>query len=163
MTNEDKPNFAKMLSSTMQTYERQVTPDMLTIWFGSMQHFSFDQIRKAVSDHIQDPDSGRFAPRPADIIGRVRNVPNMQNKALSYVPQPAPAHAMEKIKALVRETPAGPWWRPERVKNQAQVDFIIRQADHFGPGSSAGRFLQECIDAGVIEGKKLATKQREAA
>jgi hypothetical protein len=163
VTNDDKPIFAKLLSATMQTYDRQMTPDMLTIWFGSLQRFSIEQLRAALSEHMQDPDSGRFAPRPADMIGRVRNVPNMQHKALEYAPQPAPPHAMEKIKAFVGRQQRGPWWTPERVRNQAQVDHIIRQANHFGQDSSAGKFLQDCIRAGVIADGNILTQKREAA
>lgn len=49
----------------------------------------------------------------------------------------------------------GRWWTPERVRNQQQVNFIILQAQRFGPGSMAGRFLAECRAAGVIVDNKL--------
>lgn len=44
----------------------------------------------------------------------------------------------------------GRWWVPERVVNDAQIRFIRLQAQHFGPSSMAGRFLEECKAAGVI-------------
>lgn len=44
----------------------------------------------------------------------------------------------------------GPWWKPERVRNWAQANFIVLQAQRFGALSQAGQFLQECKEYGCI-------------
>lgn len=62
-------------------------------------------------------------------------------------------------KMLERPKDSGPWWTPAKVRNQQQVDFIVMQANHFGPMSVAGRFLDECREAGVIVGKELRMRE----
>ena len=66
---------------------------------------------------------------------------------------------IEELKASLAKARSGPWWAPERVKNQRQVDFIIMQANHFGAMSAADRFLQDCKAAGVIEEGKLRMRE----
>lgn len=64
-------------------------------------------------------------------------------------PSAEQAAAIKKI-ATAATKPRLPWWTPDKVRNQAQVDFIVMQARHFGKDSDAGRFLYDCISAGVI-------------
>lgn len=45
---------------------------------------------------------------------------------------------------------AGPWWIPERVTTQRQVDRIIAQAQYHGEFSAADRFFSLCKERGVI-------------
>lgn len=65
-----------------------------------------------------------------------------------WTPPPKPLVGAIK-RGMARRAP-GPYWTPDRVVNHAQVAHIVRQAQTFGPISVAGRFLQQCIDAGVI-------------
>lgn len=54
----------------------------------------------------------------------------------------------------------GPYWTVDRIRNQAQVDHIIRQANHFGPMSIAGRFYADCLTAGAIADCKFVHSSR---
>jgi hypothetical protein len=82
----------------------------------------------------------------------------LTNQPKPYVALPPPvktqpsaeqAAALERV-ATAKLNPRMPWWTPDKVKNQQQVDFIVMQARHFGKDSDAGRFLYDCISAGVI-------------
>jgi hypothetical protein len=88
----------------------------------------------------------------------------LQNKPKLLLPGPPvertqpsveQAAALQKV-ATAKLNPRMPWWTPDKVKNQQQVDFIVMQARHFGAGSDAGQFLRKCQDAGVINGMELA-------
>jgi len=63
---------------------------------------------------------------------------------------------VEKLNATIKKSPGGRWWTTEKVVNQAQVDFIIRQANHFGIGSAADKFLRDCREVGVITGNRVS-------
>ena len=82
----------------------------------------------------------------------------LTNQSKPYVALPPPvktkpnaeqAEILRKV-ATAAVNPRMPWWTPDKVRNQAQVDFIVMQAKHFGKDSDAGRFLYDCISAGVI-------------
>ena len=62
---------------------------------------------------------------------------------------PSP-EVFDAIKAASKPRSRGSYWTPDKLVNEAQVAFIVRQADHFGLGSVAGRCLFQCIEAGVI-------------
>lgn len=63
---------------------------------------------------------------------------------------PPAQKVMEALKRAAKPKTAFPYWRPEIVTTQAQVNHIVRQAQCFGALSPAGRFLTECQDRGVI-------------
>lgn len=75
-------------------------------------------------------------------------------------PQPDRIADLRKAAAGIK-TPAGPWWTVDRVRNQAQVNYIILQANHFGRMSPAGRFYDQCVDAGIINDCKFVQRMRE--
>jgi hypothetical protein len=88
----------------------------------------------------------------------------LTNQPKPYVALPPPvktqpsaeqAAALERV-ATAKLNPRMPWWTPDKVKNQQQVDVIVMQARHFGAGSDAGQFLRKCQDSGVINGMELA-------
>jgi hypothetical protein len=43
------------------------------IFFSALSSYDMPTVREALSRHIQDPDGGRFAPKPADLIRQIQN------------------------------------------------------------------------------------------
>lgn len=151
MTHEDRANFGTLLSATMQTYSHDITPDMISVWWGVLRQYDFDAVRAALSAHVSDREFGRFLPKPADIVGRLFKRPESNVPRLGYKKTAPDYKTWQRIEAqLKRRRPDEQWWMPERVKNQRQVDFIVLQARHFGERSRAGEFLQQCQAAGII-------------
>lgn len=70
--------------------------------------------------------------------------------AKPYVP--AKPETVERFKAAMKNFghKQGPYWTPDRVRNAQQVNFIVIQANKFGPMSMQGRFLALCKEAGRI-------------
>jgi len=65
--------FSKMLAATMELYDRQVSESAVFIWVSTLEKFNLDDIRAALAAHIQNPERGRFAPRPADVIAAMQD------------------------------------------------------------------------------------------
>ena len=82
----------------------------------------------------------------------------LTNQSKPYVALPPPvktkpnaeqAEILRKV-ATAATNPRMPWWTPDKVRNQAQVDFIVMQARHFGDASDAGQFLRQCKEECII-------------
>lgn len=72
MNATDKPAFAACIVGCLQeVYEKSVTANMLSVWFAALQTYPMEAVQSAIQNHITDPERGRFAPKPADIIGRI--------------------------------------------------------------------------------------------
>lgn len=139
-----------MLSATMQTLREELPPAAISVWWSALSAYDIADVRRALSDHIKTPEKGRWAPTPADVIGRIEAYPKAHQPRLDHKKMiPAPA-VMERMRAMVKPKTTGRYWTVDKVVNQAQVDFIKRQADHFGHMSEAHRFLLDCQAAGCI-------------
>jgi hypothetical protein len=68
MIDQDKNEFAALLKSSMAIYQQETGVDVVRIWWASLNRFELSQVREAFSRHIQDIKTGKFAPRPADIL-----------------------------------------------------------------------------------------------
>lgn len=73
MQSEDKSEFTKLLAASMAIYERQITSSVVDVFFSAMGPYSLPIVREALNRHLQDPDGGRFAPKPADLIRQISN------------------------------------------------------------------------------------------
>ena len=95
------------------------------------------------------PTFGQFKTLLVDHTVVVRALP----PPVKSLPTP---EQVEKLNATIKKSPGGRWWTTDKVVNQAQVDFIIRQANHFGNGSAADKFLRDCREVGVITGNRAS-------
>lgn len=71
MRPEDKGDFTKLLAATMDVYSRQITASFVDVFFSALTPYPLEVVREALNRHLQDPEAGRFAPKPADVIRQV--------------------------------------------------------------------------------------------
>lgn len=71
MRTEDKGEFTKLLAATMDVYGRQITASFVDVFFSALTPYTLPVVREALNRHLQDPESGRFPPKPADLIRQV--------------------------------------------------------------------------------------------
>lgn len=64
----DKPMLAKMLGKVMSVYQRNITPDLVDVFYDALVRFDIDAIREGLNIHVQNPDAGQFPPKPADLV-----------------------------------------------------------------------------------------------
>lgn len=81
MQESDKREFASILQATMDVYNKDISTDVIKIWWMALQQFSIEQIKVGFSKYITSPDCGKFPPKPADIIFMMEG--SSQNAALT--------------------------------------------------------------------------------
>ena len=68
MTTERRLQIATAITTISEVYERELSPAAVAIYVTTLQRFEPQLIVKALQRHVEDPERGRFMPRPADII-----------------------------------------------------------------------------------------------
>lgn len=68
MTRNDRPQFAELWIAAYAVYGKHVSDGMLDVVFNALSGYSLQDIRKGLSGHVKNPDSGQFPPKPADVI-----------------------------------------------------------------------------------------------
>lgn len=68
MKHEERPAFSVLLAKTMSIYGKQITEGFVDVYFDALSAFDFESVKRGLNAHVQNPDSGQFAPKPGDII-----------------------------------------------------------------------------------------------
>lgn len=68
MDNRDKATFVDIWTDTYALYRQRVSPGMLELTFNALCRYSLDEVKRGISAHVKNPDTGQFAPKPADVI-----------------------------------------------------------------------------------------------
>lgn len=68
---EDQTEFTKLLVGSMAVYDHKITAQIADLYFAALGPYTLDQVRDALSRHMQDQVGGKFYPKPADIIGQI--------------------------------------------------------------------------------------------
>jgi len=71
MTKNDRAQFAEIWTAAYAVYGKQVSDAMLDVVFSALSAYSLKDIRTGLSGHVKNPDSGQFAPKPADVIKHI--------------------------------------------------------------------------------------------
>lgn len=82
MKNEDKRAFFDLMMAAGEVYGREVTQPMAAIYFSALANVSIEQVQEAMMAHMQNPDSGQFFPKPADLIKQMTGTTNQQDAAI---------------------------------------------------------------------------------
>lgn len=77
----DRKAFAQLMAGLAATYEKDVTPAMVEIYWNALADLSDDQVRSAINCHVRDTErAGSFFPRPADIRRHVEGTQQMRSE-----------------------------------------------------------------------------------
>jgi hypothetical protein len=68
MTQDDYDEFAGMVSAITELYGKPASEFAIGIWWGALVQYDLAAVRQAFDRHVRNPDSGQFAPKPADLI-----------------------------------------------------------------------------------------------
>lgn len=82
MKNEDKRAFFDLMMAAGEVYGREVTQPMAAIYFSALANVSIEQVQAAMMAHMQNPDSGQFFPKPADLIKQITGTTKQQDAAI---------------------------------------------------------------------------------
>jgi hypothetical protein len=53
-------------------YDRELSEFAIEVWADALAEFDQADVRSAIQAHIRDPDAGRWLPKPADLIRKLR-------------------------------------------------------------------------------------------
>ncbi len=71
MQPKDKPKFFKTLADSLDVYGAPCTPGAAEMWFAVLESSELDAVLRAFKTHMRNPQFGRFAPKPADIVREI--------------------------------------------------------------------------------------------
>lgn len=68
MFEQDRAEFAALLTATMDVYHREIKGPVIRVYWSALERFELETVRMALSAWVQNPDHGQFPPKPADLI-----------------------------------------------------------------------------------------------
>lgn len=71
MREADRDSVLQTMTGLSELFGKKISESLMSIYWLTLENMSLDEFGRAVSAHMRDPESGRFFPKPADLIGRV--------------------------------------------------------------------------------------------
>jgi len=68
MQQSDFPAFKVILDATAELYGKPLSEAVIVMWWEALKGYDLPAVRVALSRHVQNPDTGQFMPKPADVI-----------------------------------------------------------------------------------------------
>lgn len=82
MIDQDKDSFTEMMMAASEVYGKEITIPMIRMYFAALGPASIEQVQAAMMAHLQNPDSGQFFPKPADLIKQMTGTTKQQEAAI---------------------------------------------------------------------------------
>jgi hypothetical protein len=67
MNTDEKNGFGVLMWSIAELYGKKLSPELLEIYWRTLEEYPFDEVSRALNTHVLNPDSGQFMPKPADV------------------------------------------------------------------------------------------------
>lgn len=143
MKTADAQAFHALLTGVMGFYGKGQPSDIeAEIWWESTRDFDLADVRAAMTAHVKNPDRGRFAPKPADVIAAISD-----NFAAQW-PGPDEAWALALKAADERETVV---WTDEAARAFAIASPILAEGDKVGARMAFKQAYERAVQAAVME------------
>jgi hypothetical protein len=68
---EEKKDFFSLLADVHDAYNVTCSPQAAELWFDVLRVQELPKIRAAIQAHMRNPQFGRFAPKPADVMREI--------------------------------------------------------------------------------------------
>ena len=65
---QTKLDFQAMIKTVWSIYSKELTAGVLDVYWHSLAQYDLEEVRKALNLHVQNPDTGQFCPKPADLV-----------------------------------------------------------------------------------------------
>lgn len=82
MQDQDKVAFRDMMMAAGEVYGREITKPLLQMYFAALAQAGIEQVKNAMMDHMKNPDTGQFFPKPADLIKQMTGTTKQQDAAI---------------------------------------------------------------------------------
>lgn len=81
MKPSDMKELIAVLSRVHDVYGKPYDPGVAELWFAALAQFTIEDVRIALTRHIQNPDTGQFMPKPADVVKMLHGGTGVQGMA----------------------------------------------------------------------------------
>lgn len=71
MKDADRTKFAELLTGISEIYGKPISRVSMQLWFDALKDYEIDEIASALSRHVRNPDTGKWIPKPADVIAAI--------------------------------------------------------------------------------------------
>lgn len=68
MNSQDRDAFGKMLAMLGEYYSKEITENLLEIYWQGLERFDIQDVRRAFNKHVANADTGQFMPKIADVV-----------------------------------------------------------------------------------------------
>lgn len=72
MSPSEYPKFIATLAGVHDFYGKELSEFATQVWVEAVKGFEFQQVSKALSAHLMDPDRGQYMPRPSDLVRQLQ-------------------------------------------------------------------------------------------
>ena len=84
MNPHDYDQFSQAMTATMELYGKPSLSEFsLSLWWGALECYTLAEVLGGLSRHVQNPDSGQFAPKPADVVRAIGGTTH-DNSAMAW-------------------------------------------------------------------------------
>lgn len=77
MRKPTKDELGRLVYSVAEIYDVKLSSDALAWYWLTLQDKDLDALKAAIKEHIEDPEAGKWMPKPADIL-RLYEAPTCQ-------------------------------------------------------------------------------------
>lgn len=68
MKANDHEPFVRAWTQAWELYGKPISPGAIQLAYDALQRFDLQAITRALTAHVNDPDSGQYPPKPADVV-----------------------------------------------------------------------------------------------
>lgn len=68
MRDHEKRAFGEAIAAAAELYGRQVGTPLVRLYWETLKHYELGDVTRALQQHMTDPDTGQFMPKPADVV-----------------------------------------------------------------------------------------------
>ena len=82
MNKTDDNKFKEIITAINVTYGEDFTQPQVLLWWNLFKPYRIEDFERAVYQHISDPDSGMFSPKPANIMKFITGTAKQNEQAI---------------------------------------------------------------------------------
>ena len=71
MQSTDRVKLYEALNGLSELYGKELSDGALKLWFDALVRFELNEITAGLTRHVNDPDTGQFFPKPADVVRNI--------------------------------------------------------------------------------------------
>ncbi|MGL4317115.1 MAG: hypothetical protein ACRCTL_10965 [Pseudomonas sp.] len=110
MTENDKAEFGALMATAYSVYGKPITKPFADLFFAALKVHELAVVREGLNRHLQDPEAGQYAPKPADIIRQIQVSQHDERPEGDEAWSIASSASDERVTAVLNDEIQGALW-----------------------------------------------------